>query len=100
MPRLLQPLNSPVVNAVFCILRLEDIKMCNCNSFQTNAKDWMQKAVKHPGAFIAYAKANGGIGADGKINPEWASKIASDQSLSSHVRRMASLYLKFMKAHP
>jgi len=71
-----------------------------CQNLQANKdKKWMQKAVKHPGAFTAYAKANGGIGADGKINLAWARKVANDKTKSSHVRRMANLYLTFMKAN-
>lgn len=75
--------------------------MCSCQETKpltTNAEKWMQHAVKNPGAFTAYAKENGGLGDDGKINLEWAKKIADDESKSAHVRRMANLYLTFMKS--
>lgn len=75
--------------------------MCTCqenNALTSNAEKWMQHAVKNPGEFTAYAKGNGGLGSDGKINLEWARKIADDESKTPHVRRMANLYLTFMKS--
>lgn len=64
----------------------------------SNAKNWMKKAVKNPGAFHDYASKHDGLDADGKIKEEWAKKLIGDESIDGHVRRMASLYLTFMKA--
>ncbi len=52
-------------------------------------KDWIAGAVKHPGAFHKYAKANGGLDKDGNIKQEFIR--ACMKSKNPKVRKMAQL---------
>jgi len=43
---------------------------------QKKDRKWIQKAIKHPGSFRAYAAKHGGLTKDGRINKEWARQVA------------------------
>lgn len=72
---------------------------CAQKELITNTKEWIQKAIKHPGSFKAYAKAHDGLDADGNVKRDWAEKVANDESLDPKVRKRASLFLTLMKMH-
>lgn len=89
--------------------------MCTCQEVKHNAalpagasqemsgnkkgKKWMQKAVKRPGSFTAYAKKHGGLDADGKIKVEWAKSLIGDKAIDARIRQKANLFLTFVGAH-
>ena len=50
-------------------------------------KKWIQSAIKRPGALRKYAKAHGGLTAEGRIKRSWAESLAS--SLSKKEKKTA-----------
>lgn len=52
-------------------------------------KNWIGKAIKHPGALRAKAKAAGKLGADGKISKSWLQEKAKGNDQTARQARMA-----------
>lgn len=70
-----------------------------CDNLVANAKKWIQKAIKHPGSFKAYAKGHGGLNSDGSINPTWAKSLLSKPDVSETIKKRARLFFTLKKMH-
>ena len=68
-----------------------------CESLIVNAQKWIQKAIKHPGSFKAYAKENGGLKEDGSIDSSWAKELLTKEGVSDTIKRKARLYFTLKK---
>ncbi len=81
-----------------CCTSCDSGKPCE-SELKLNAEKWIASAIKHPGSFKAYAKANGGLDADGKVKEEWAKALINKKGVSETVKKRARLFLTLKKMH-
>lgn len=60
-------------------------------------KNWIEGAIRHPGAFHKYAAKNDGLDKEGNIKDEFISSCL--KSKSAKVRKMAQLAQTLSKMH-
>lgn len=60
-------------------------------------KNWIQRAIKRPGALRAKAKRAGALNKDGTISVEWLRKMAKGNSLTARQARLALTFRKMRR---